>query len=136
MPSNRRRWFFCRRGSCIGSTWLEAARFPGAPPVGIALGGERVVNGGVFLFPAGYAELVVEVATKFFDARNSPWKMAGVLGASLAGRFATKRLTVAGLEEAAPRRFGVAIKAVRACAPELCFDADTVEEYRYVVGHL
>jgi len=112
------------------------ARFPGAPPVGITLGGERVVNGGAFLFPAGYAELVIGAATKFFDARKSPWKMAALLGASLAWRFATKRLTVSGLEEAAPRRFGVAIKAVRQCAPELCFDADTVEDYRYVSGHV
>jgi len=112
------------------------ARFPGAPPVGITLGDERVVNGGAFLFPAGYAELVIEIAAKVFDARKSPWKMAAVLGASLAWRFATKRLTVSGLEEAAPRRFGIAIKAVRACAPELCFDADSVEDYRYVVRHL
>lgn len=112
------------------------ARFPGSPPVGITLGGERVVNGGAFLFPAGIAELVIEVASKFFDARKSPWKMAAVLGASLAWRFATGRLTVSGLEDAAPRRFGIAIKAVRECAPELCFDADTVEDYRYVTGHL
>jgi len=111
------------------------ARFPGAPPVGITLAGERVVNGGAFLFPAGHAERVIVLATKFFDARKSPWKMAGVLGASLAWRFATKRLTIAGLEEAAPLRFGIAVKAVRACAPELCFDADTVEDYRYVIAH-
>jgi GTP:adenosylcobinamide-phosphate guanylyltransferase len=111
------------------------ARFPGAPPVGITLGFERVVNGGAFLFAPGHTARVAEIATRFFDARKSPWKMAAVLGASLAFRFATKRLTVAALEEEAPRRFGVAIKAVRACAPELCFDADTVEDYRYVVAH-
>ena len=51
-------------------------------PVGITLG-ERVVNDGAFLFPAGYAGSD-RVATKFFDARKSPRKMAAVLGASLA----------------------------------------------------
>jgi GTP:adenosylcobinamide-phosphate guanylyltransferase len=114
---------------------LFEARFPGAPPVGVTLGSERVVNGGAFLFAPGYAALVADIATRFFDARKSPWKMAAVLGASLAFRFATKRLTIAALEEEAPRRFGVAIKAVRACAPELCLDADTVEDYRYVIAH-
>lgn len=114
---------------------LFDARFPGAPLVGITLGGERVVNGGAFLFPPGVAERAAGIATRFFDARKSPWAMASVLGLSLAFRFATKRLTVAALEEEAPRRFGVPIKAVRACAPELCFDADTIEDYRYVVTH-
>ncbi len=114
---------------------LFDARFPGAPPVGIALGRERVVNGGAFLFPPDVAERAAVTATRFFEARKSPWAMASVLGLSLAFRFATKRLTVAVLEEEAPRRFGVAIKAVRECAPELCFDADTVEDYRFVVAH-
>ena len=110
------------------------ARFPDAPPFGITLGGERVVNGGAFRFPAGQAERVIAIATRFFDARKSPWKMASLLGATLAWRFATKRLSVGGLEEAAPRRFGITVKAVRRSAPELCYDADTVEEYRYAAG--
>lgn len=111
------------------------ARFPGAPPFGITLGGERVVNGGAFLFPPGHTERVVGIATRFFDARKSPWKMASLLGASLAWQFATGRLTIGALEEAAPRRFGVTVKAVRESAPELCYDADTAEEYRYAAGH-
>lgn len=110
------------------------ARFPDAPPFGITLAHERVVNGGAFLLPPGYAERVADLATRFFDARKSPWKMARVLGASLATRFATKRLSIDALEEEAPRRFGMAVKAVRGCAPELCYDADTVEEYRYAAA--
>src|SRR5581483_5778497 len=55
-------------------------RFPGAPPAGITLAGERVVNGGVFLLPSGSTEAVASVATQFFDARKRPWQMAGLIG--------------------------------------------------------
>ena len=119
----------------VGTPAQFEARFPGAPPFGITLGGERVVNGGAFLFPPGYADRIATLSTRFFEARKSPWKMAAILGLSLAARFATRRLTIAALEDEAPRRFGIAIKAVRNSAPELCFDADTVEEFRYVVAH-
>ncbi len=115
----------------IATTAAFDARFPDAPPYGITLGGERVVNGGAFLFPAGSAEMAATVATQFFDARKSPWRMASMLGLSLALRFATGRLSIAALEREAERRLKVPTRAVRNAPPELCFDADRVEEYRY-----
>ena len=109
-------------------------RFPGAPAYGIALAGERVVNGGAFRFPAGCAGRIAGVAAAFFAARKSPFAMAALLGPALAIRFLTNRLSIAALEADAARRFGVAARAVRGCAPELCFDADAVEEYRYALA--
>lgn len=110
------------------------ARFPEAPPYGIAFAGERVVNGGAFWFPAGAVGPVARVATAFFEARKSPWRMASLLGPGLALRFLAKRLTIASLEADALRRFGFPAIAVRDCAAELCFDADGIEEYRYALG--
>jgi GTP:adenosylcobinamide-phosphate guanylyltransferase len=113
-----------------------AARFPNAPPgFGIRLAGERVVNGGTFLIPAGAAERVAAVATGFFDARKAPWRMVRLVNPLAGLRFAIGRLTIAHLEGEARRILGVPATAVRGCSPELGFDADTVEEYRYACAH-
>ena len=106
-------------------------RFPGAPPFGIALAGERVVNGGVFRIPAGARSAVARLAAELFDARKRPWRMAGLVGPLALLRFALGRLSVADLEAMAQRLLGVRGVAVRGCAPELGFDADGAAEYRY-----
>lgn len=112
-----------------------AARFPGAPPFGIRLAGERVVNGGVFVLPAGSAARVERVATGFFEARKRPWQMAGLVGPTTLLRFVTGRLSVGHLEAKAARVFGMPAAAVRGCAPELAFDVDTAADYRYACDH-
>lgn len=107
------------------------ARFPGAPPFGITLAGERVVNGGLFKIPPGARGAVARLAAEFFDARKRPWRMASLVGPQALLRFALRRLSVADLEALAGRLAGVPSVAVRGCAPELGFDADTADEYRY-----
>lgn len=108
-----------------------AARFPGAPAFGITLAGQRVVNGGLFWIPAGARGAVARLATEFFEARKRPWRMASMVGPWALLRFALRRLSVADVEAVATRALGVRSVAVRGCAPELGFDADTVDEYRY-----
>lgn len=110
-------------------------RFPGAPPFGIALAGERVVNGGVFTVPHGTAERLTAVATGFFDARKRPWRMASLVGPSVFFRFLLRRLSVGDLEARAARVLGVPARAIRDCAPELAYDVDTFEEYEYARAH-
>jgi CTP:molybdopterin cytidylyltransferase MocA len=111
------------------------ARFPGAPAAGIALAGERVVNGGVFVIPGGSVEPLAAIATQFFDARKRPWQMAGLVGASVLLRFVLRRLSVADLERRARQTLGVEARGVRNCAPELAFDVDGENEYRYALAH-
>lgn len=106
-------------------------RFVQAPPFGITLAGERVVNGGAFYLPAGAARVVAALAAQLFTARKSPWAMARLLGAPLLARFLTRTLTVNSIETYARRRSGRATQAVRDTSPELAFDVDTVEEYCY-----
>lgn len=111
------------------------ARFPGAPPCGITLGGERVVNGDVFYVPGGLAERVEAVASRFFDARKHPWQMARLVSPRILVRFLFRRLGIGHLEAHAHRVLGAPASAVRGCPPELAFDADTIDDYRYVSAH-
>jgi hypothetical protein len=113
-----------------------AARFPDAPPFGIRLGGERVVNGGVFSIPQGATEKLAAVATRFFEARKQPWRMASLVGPAVLIRFLSGRLRVADLETMALHVLQVPAQALRGCAPELAFDVDTAAEYRYVCSHV
>ncbi len=106
-------------------------RFPGAPPFGIVLAGERVVNGGAFVLPPGACARVADVAARLFDARKAPWKMAAIAGLPLLLRFAAGRLDIPALEGRARDLLGIEVRAVRGCAPELGYDADTADEYRY-----
>jgi CTP:molybdopterin cytidylyltransferase MocA len=107
------------------------ARFPDAPPFGIELARERVVNGGIFSLPCGSRARVAELATQFFRARKAPWRMATLVSPIAVLRWSTGRLSIAQLEAEAERAVKLPAQAVRGCAPELAFDADTVAEYQY-----
>jgi CTP:molybdopterin cytidylyltransferase MocA len=111
------------------------ARFPGAPPCGITLRGERVVNGDVFYIPGGLAAKVETIASRFFDARKHPWQMAGFVSPRILVRFLFRRLGIGHIEAHAHKVLGVPALALRGCPPELAFDADTVDDYRYVSAH-
>lgn len=116
--------------------WADfAARFPGAPPFGITLAGERVVNGGAFAIPPRAAPAIEAFAVRFFDARKSVWKMARLTGAALLLQFAFRRLGIAQLEAHAQRLLGMEARAVRHAPAELAYDVDVYEEYRYAVAH-
>ena len=56
-------------------------------------------------------------------------------GPALCWRFATKRLTIADLEAYGRRRLGVAVGALRDCDPGLCYDVDSLADYRYACTH-
>ena len=107
--------------------------FPGAPPHDVDVGGERVVNGSAFAFAPGAAPRVVEIALRLFAARKSLLGMASLLGPALLARFALGRLRIADVEARAQVKLGLAARAVRDASPELCYDIDTIDDYRYAV---
>lgn len=111
-----------------------ASRFPGAPPFGVTLAGERVVNGGAFLIPARASQAIEAFAVRFFDARKSVWKMARLTGPALLLQFVLRRLGIAQLEAQAGRLLGIPAKAVRNAPAELAYDIDVYEEYRYALA--
>jgi hypothetical protein len=112
------------------ATAYEAA-YPGAPPHVTALGGERVASGSVFFIGSRARAPVRAVAGEFFRARKSAVGMARLLGGALLLRFLVRRLRIADVERRAERVLGVRATAIRAAAPGLCYDVDTLADYRY-----
>ncbi|MGH7737364.1 MAG: NTP transferase domain-containing protein [Candidatus Tyrphobacter sp.] len=112
-----------------------ARRFPHAPLFGVRIGRERIVSGGAFVLPAGCAARIGTLAQRFFDARKRPWQMARLAGLGVLARFALGVLGVPDLEARAQRVIGVPVGAIPDCAPELAFDADDAESYRYAMDH-
>jgi hypothetical protein len=78
---------------------------------------------------------VESIASAFFDARKQPWRMARLVSPRILVRFLFRRLGIGHIEQHAHRMLGVPAVAVRHCAPELAFDADTIADYRYVSTH-
>lgn len=131
--------FAHRAGGTLSIALAEGAafarRFPGAGGFGITIGGERVVNGGVFFLPAAVVSRVTMLAARLFEARKSRWRMARLAGPDLLLRFAIGTLTIANLEQRATRILGIEARAVRGCAPELAYDCDDLAAYRYACEH-
>ena len=109
--------------------------FPDAPPHLTRLGNERVVNGSIVYFAAGVAPKVLSVSQQFFDARKSLLRMAVLLGPVLLARFATGRLRIEHVEARAQRLLGIRARAIRDASPLLCFDIDTIDDYRYALAY-
>ena len=109
-------------------------RFPGAPPFGLTLDGEKVVNGGAFVIPPHAHERIESFAARFFDARKSVWRMARLTGPVLLLQFALRRLSIAALERHAQRLLGIPALAVRGAPAELAYDVDVLEEYTYAAA--
>ncbi|MBW3624917.1 MAG: nucleotidyltransferase family protein [Armatimonadetes bacterium] len=71
-----------------------------------------------------------------FDARKSRLSMARLLGLGFLLRYLTRRLTVGQIENKCQEVLGCTGGAVYGCAPELAFDIDLPEEYRYAAALL
>jgi CTP:molybdopterin cytidylyltransferase MocA len=107
------------------------AAYPAAPPHVMTLGGERIANGSVFFIGRDARAAVRTVAGRFFDARKSALGMARLLGPALLLRYLARQLRIADVERRAVRVLGVRAAAIRDSGPSLCFDVDTLAEYRY-----
>lgn len=70
---------------------------------------------------------------RVFAARKSRLGMARLLGMSAILRFLTRRLTVPQVERRCLEVLGCTGRGVRGGAPELAFDIDYVENYRYAI---
>ena len=110
--------------------------YPGAPPHVTRVGRERVANGSVAYLAPGVGSKVLEIAQRLFDARKSIPRMATLLGPALLLRFVTNRLEIEHIERRAQSVFGIDARAVRDASPNLCFDVDTLEDYRYALDRI
>jgi CTP:molybdopterin cytidylyltransferase MocA len=111
-----------------------ASAYPDAPPHVTVLGGERVAGGSVFFIAGAGRAPMRAVAGRFFAARKSAFAMARLLGAPLLLGYCVRRLRIADVERRAARVLGVRAAAIRDAAPGLCYDVDTLDDYRYACG--
>jgi GTP:adenosylcobinamide-phosphate guanylyltransferase len=107
------------------------ARFPDAPPHLTKIGSDRVANGSVVWFAPGVADRALVAAQRLFDARKSLIRMAMLLGPALLARYLAGALRIEHIETRAERVLGVRGRGIRNMPPELCFDVDTDDDYRY-----
>lgn len=108
-----------------------AAEYPGAPVHSVALGGERIANGSVFLIDGAAIGPVRTTAGRFFAARKSLPRLAMLLGPALLAKFALRRLRIADVEARARTVLGADARAVRNCAPSTCYDIDSLQDWTY-----
>jgi molybdopterin-guanine dinucleotide biosynthesis protein A len=74
-----------------------------------------------------------DVIESVFAARRSKLGMVRLLGPLFALRFVTHRLTVQHIEERCLQILRCTGKSIRCTAPELAFDLDYLDDYRYAV---
>ena len=109
------------------------ARFPGSENEFVRLADGQWTIGGAFLVRPDALQKSRTQLGRVFAARKSQMAMARLLGPLFIARFALRRLAVAHIERRCSQILGVRGVAVRGCAPELAFDIDQPNEYRYAV---
>lgn len=120
----------CDLAMPLAEAGAYAAAYPGAPAHATALADGRVANGSVFFVSAAARPAIRTLAVRFFSARKSALAMARLLGPGLLLRFLTRRLRIADIEDRAGRVLGLRARGIREAAPSLCYDVDTLEDYR------
>jgi hypothetical protein len=110
------------------------ARFPGAPREYVRLrDGSWTIGCGFVANPSALLAMRPHVE-RVFAARKSQARMAMLLGLPFILRFATRRASVADVVARCSAILGARGEVVRGCAPELAFDIDSVEDWRYAIA--
>lgn len=108
-------------------------RFPNTGGSYVYLSDGAWTIGGIFLFDAAAVTRNRVCIDRVFAARKSGVKMAMLLGPRIIARFLCRRLTVTHVQGRCEQMLGCSGAAVPGCAPELAFDIDLPEEYRYAL---
>ena len=111
------------------------ARFPDGPRRRfVRLRGGPIVMGCAFVVNSEALARNRDHLVRVFAARKLALGVFAKLGPVFLARFALGRLTVADIEERSEQVLACRCAAVRDCAPELAFDVDGLQDYRYAVA--
>ena len=110
--------------------------FPGSAGEYVRMRDGHWTLGCAFLFRASVVAQIRPHAEAAFQARKNQLAMARLLGPAFIARFLTKRLDVAHVQAACERILHCSGRVVTSGAPELAFDIDTLNEYRYAAQKL
>lgn len=122
-------------------------RFPGAPYTASRFAEGRFLSASVSVMRVGFLETQVPLIRRLAAARKSAGQVAWTLarafhyhllatGVPLAARFLTGRLALSTLPPIAERLLGARLQFYLDAAPELAYDIDTEEDYRYAQAWL
>ena len=109
------------------------AAFPGAPPSEFTDLPETgpVTLGGLFQVQPDLLTRQSKLFDKLFNARKSPWHVAGIAGPRLLWQLVTKTLTLAAVVSRAELLLGGLVQVVPNTDPSLAYDTDTLDDYTY-----
>lgn len=108
------------------------AHFPGGRDLYVPLREGPMTGGSQFVIRAGALRRNRDLLLRLFAARKSQLAMAGTLGLPFIARLLTRRLTIPDVERRASRLTGSECRAVPDCHPELAFDVDSLEDFRFI----
>ena len=123
---------------CVPLVSKEAfeGRFPGSGSQFVRLAdGEWTIGCGFLVNPEAI-QANRDHLEQIFAVRKSQVGMARLLGLGFIIRLLTHRLTVAHIEDRCVSMLGCSGKAVLQSPPELAFDMDSVQEYRYAIARV
>lgn len=121
--------------------------FPGAPYTALRFAEGRFLSASASVMRVGFLESQVPLLRRLAAARKSAGRVAWTLlrafhyhllatGVPLATRFLTGRLALGSLPRIAERLLGARLQFHLDAAPELAYDIDTEEDYRYAQAWL
>lgn len=116
----------------VRATDYESA-FPDAPPSEFTDLPETglVTLGGLFQIQPDLLTRRSALFDKLFNARKSPWHIAGIAGPRLLWQLATKTLTLAAIVQRAELLLCGPVQVVPNTDPSLACDTDTLDDYTY-----
>lgn len=109
------------------------ARFPGSDNIYVRLMDGEWTMGSSFLVNPEAIHRNRDVIERVFAVRKSQIGMARLLGIGFIFRLITKHLTIDHIERRCGEILGCTGTAVRESPPELAYDIDHIEEYKYAV---
>lgn len=131
--------------------WTPEAEFErmflGAPYTALQFAEGRFISASVSVLRVGFLEAQTPLLRRLAQARKSAGRVALTLtrafhyhlmrmGAPLAARFLTGRLALSSLPPLAERLLNARLHFNLSAAPELAYDVDTEEDYRYAQAWL
>ena len=107
--------------------------FPGAPPSEFTWLPETgpITLGGLFQVQPDLLTRQSALFDKLFNARKSPWQVAGIAGTRLLWQLITKTLTLSAVVHRAEFLLGGPVQVIPNTDPSLAYDTDTLDDYTY-----
>ena len=90
-----------------------------------------ITLGGLFQIQPDLLSRQSRLFDKLFNARKSPWHIAGIAGPRLLWQLATKTLTLSAVVQRAEFLLGGQVQVVPNTDPSLAYDTDTLDDYTY-----